>query len=85
MAFASGLHGWGFNVEHFAKIYADKTGVDKEMMMKCLLSDSFFNAKEENTNLMQPEAATSPVSCALCQFIMISADACHHGLSEGRR
>eukprot|EP00959_Pyramimonas_sp_CCMP1952_P055422 1158611-Pyramimonas_sp.AAC.1 len=26
VAFGSGLHGWGFNVERFAKIYAAKMG-----------------------------------------------------------
>ena len=34
VAFGSGLHGWGFNVERFAKIYAAKMGVDKDKMMK---------------------------------------------------
>merc|ERR1712056_150394 len=34
VAFGSGLHGWGFNVERFAKIYAVKMGVDKDKMMK---------------------------------------------------
>ena len=36
VAFGSGLHGWGFNVERFAKIYAAKMGVDKDKMMKRL-------------------------------------------------
>ena len=30
VAFGSGLHGWGFNVERFARIYSAKMGVDKE-------------------------------------------------------
>merc|ERR1712176_1585874 len=47
VAFGSGLHGWGFNVERFAKIYAAKMGVDKEKMMKRLWGDSFFNAKKK--------------------------------------
>jgi len=46
VAFGSGLHGWGFNCERFAKIYASKMGVDKEKMMKRLWGDSFFNAKK---------------------------------------
>merc|ERR1719311_803409 len=31
VAFGSGLHGWGFNVERFAKIYAAKMGADKPL------------------------------------------------------
>jgi len=71
VAFGSGLHGWGFNVERFAKIYAAKMGVDKEKMMKRLWGDSFFNAKKKTwTNVMQPEGCTSPLPRAFCQFIM---------------
>jgi elongation factor 2 len=71
VAFGSGLHGWGFNVERFAKIYAAKMGVDKEKMMKRLWGDSFFNAKKKTwTNVMQPEGCSSPLPRAFCQFIM---------------
>jgi len=71
VAFGSGLHGWGFNVERFAKIYAGKMGVDKEKMMKRLWGDSFFNAKKKTwTNVQQPEGCTEPLPRAFCQFIM---------------
>merc|ERR1712087_284941 len=71
VAFGSGLYGWGFNVERFAKIYAAKMGVDKEKMMKRLWGDSFFNAKKKTwTNVQQPEGCDSPLPRAFCQFIM---------------
>merc|ERR1719421_1186936 len=71
VAFGSGLHGWGFNIERFAKIYAAKMGVDKEKMMKRLWGDSFFNAKKKTwTNVMQPEGCDKPLERAFCQFIM---------------
>merc|ERR1712166_135335 len=71
VAFGSGLHGWGFNVERFAKIYAAKMGVDKEKMMKRLWGDSYFNQKKKTwTNVMQPEGCTEPLQRAFCQFIM---------------
>merc|ERR1712066_736803 len=71
VAFGSGLHGWGFNVERFAKIYAAKMGVDKEKMMKRLWGDSFFNAKKKTwTNVQQPEGCDAPLARAFCQFIM---------------
>merc|ERR1712070_1297518 len=71
VAFGSGLHGWGFNIERFAKIYATKMGVDKDKMMKRLWGDSFFNAKKKTwTNVMQPEGVTEPLQRAFCQFIM---------------
>jgi len=71
VAFGSGLHGWGFNVERFAKIYAAKMGVDKEKMMKRLWGDSFFHAKKKVwTNVQTPEGCTEPLQRAFCQFIM---------------
>merc|ERR1712217_409058 len=71
VAFGSGLHGWAFNVERFAKIYAAKMGVDKDKMMKRLWGDSFFNAKKKTwTNVQQPEGCDKPLERAFCQFIM---------------
>merc|ERR1712061_620613 len=71
VAFGSGLHGWGFNIERFAKIYASKMGVDKEKMMKRLWGDSYFNAKKKTwTNVCQPEGCDKPLERAFCQFIM---------------
>jgi elongation factor 2 len=71
VAFGSGLHGWGFNVERFARIYAAKMGMDKDKMMKRLWGDSFFNAKKKTwTNVQQPEGCSEPLPRAFCQFIM---------------
>jgi elongation factor 2 len=71
VAFGSGLHGWGFTVERFAKIYAAKMGVEKKKMMERLWGDSFFNAKKKVwTNVMQPEGCTEALPRAFCQFIM---------------
>jgi elongation factor 2 len=71
VAFGSGLHGWGFTVERFAKIYAAKMGVEKKKMMERLWGDSFFNAKKKVwTNVQMPEGSTEPLPRAFCQFIM---------------
>jgi len=71
VAFGSGLHGWGFNTERFAKIYAQKLGVEKEKMMKRLWGDNFYNAKKKTfVNVMQPEGVTEALPRCFCQFIM---------------
>lgn len=71
VAFGSGLHGWGFNTERFARIYAGKFGMDKEKMMKRLWGDSFFNAKKKVwTNIQKPDGETVPLRRAFCQLIM---------------
>jgi len=71
VAFGSGLHGWGFNTERFAKIYAGKFGMDKDKMMKRLWGDSFFNAKKKVwTNVQKPEGEDVTLERAFCQLIM---------------
>jgi elongation factor 2 len=71
VAFGSGLHGWGFNTERFARIYAGKFGMDKEKMMKRLWGDSFFNpSKKVWTNEQTPAGETKPLRRAFCQLIM---------------
>ena len=71
VSFGSGLHGWAFNIERFAKIYAKKFGMDKDKMMKRLWGDYFFNAKKKVwTNVAQPEGEAAPLRRAFCQFIM---------------
>jgi elongation factor 2 len=71
VSFGSGLHGWAFNIERFAKIYAKKFGMDKDKMMKRLWGDYFFNAKKKVwTNVAQPEGEAVPLRRAFCQFIM---------------
>merc|ERR1719460_2759713 len=71
VAFGSGLHGWAFNIERFARIYAGKFGVEEDKMMKRLWGDSFFNAKKKTwTNLIQPDGCDKPLRRAFCQFIM---------------
>jgi elongation factor 2 len=71
VSFGSGLHGWAFNIERFAKIYAKKFGMDKDKMMKRLWGDYYFNAKKKVwTNVATPEGETTVLRRAFCQFIM---------------
>lgn len=66
VSFGSGLHGWAFTIEKFAKIYSKKFGVDKEKMMQRLWGDNFYMAKEKKwVKSDQPGAKR-----AFCQFIM---------------
>jgi len=47
VGFGSGLHGWGFNIDRFARMYAAKFGVDHERMMQKLWGDNYFDAKSK--------------------------------------
>jgi len=70
VSFGSGLHGWGFNLNKFAKIYAAKFGVDFDNMMAKLWGDNFFNKKQKTWTKKQYNAAGKKLTRAFCQFIM---------------
>ena len=43
VAFGSGLHGWGFTLTKFASLYAKKFGVKKDLLMKRLWGDHYYD------------------------------------------
>nr|XP_055133417.1 elongation factor-like GTPase 1 isoform X5 [Symphalangus syndactylus] len=45
VVFTSAIDGWGFGIEHFAKIYSQKIGIKKEVLMKTLWGDYYINMK----------------------------------------
>jgi elongation factor 2 len=66
----SGLHGWGFSIPLFAKMYASKFGIAYEKMMEKLWGDNFFNAKTKKwTKQMHPKEG-GKLDRAFCQFIL---------------
>lgn len=66
VSFGSGLHGWAFTIEKFARIYAKKFGVEKDKMMQRLWGDSFYNAADKKF----VKQAGDGCRRAFCQFIM---------------
>ncbi|CAK9019490.1 Elongation factor 2 (EF-2) [Durusdinium trenchii] len=71
VAFGSGLHGWGFGVEHFAKMLSAKTGGNKSRMMEKLWGDWFYHPKKKLwTNVQHPEDCQEPLQRGFCQYIM---------------
>ncbi|KAI9300546.1 P-loop containing nucleoside triphosphate hydrolase protein [Cunninghamella echinulata] len=56
VAFTSGLHGWGFTLQQFARIYSKKFGINEEKILKKLWGDHYFNpstkkwSKKQRTN-----------------------------------
>ncbi|XP_075414176.1 elongation factor-like GTPase 1 isoform X1 [Tenrec ecaudatus] len=45
VVFTSAIDGWGFGIEHFAKIYSKKIGIKKEVLLKTLWGDYYINMK----------------------------------------
>eukprot|EP00917_Polyrhabdina_sp_WS-2016_P009899 GHVP01021716.1.p1 GENE.GHVP01021716.1~~GHVP01021716.1.p1 ORF type:complete len:832 (-),score=135.51 GHVP01021716.1:48-2543(-) len=66
VSFGSGLHGWAFTLEKFAKMYSKKFGIDKEKMMGRLWGDNYYNAAKKTWTKQQAPGTQR----AFCQFIM---------------
>ncbi|XP_073160184.1 elongation factor-like GTPase 1 isoform X3 [Lepidochelys kempii] len=45
VVFASAIDGWGFGIEHFAKLYSQKIGIKHGVLLKTLWGDYYLNAK----------------------------------------
>ena len=45
VAFGSAIHGWGFSLTTFARIYAKKLKQDKKKLIKRLLGDNYYHLK----------------------------------------
>nr|UGN13547.1 elongation factor 2 [Placilonga atlantica] len=43
VAFGSGLHAWGFTLQRFADMYADKFGMDRNVLLPKLWGDNWFS------------------------------------------
>lgn len=66
VSFGSGLHGWAFTIEKFARIYSKKFGVEKSKMMQRLWGDCFYNPEKKSFSKNQDAKSNR----AFCQFIM---------------
>uniref|UniRef100_A0A8C5RK10 Tr-type G domain-containing protein n=1 Tax=Laticauda laticaudata TaxID=8630 RepID=A0A8C5RK10_LATLA len=45
VVFASAIDGWGFGIEHFAKLYSQKMGIKPSVLLKTLWGDYYLNMK----------------------------------------
>jgi elongation factor 2 len=70
VCFGSGLHGWGFNLDKFAGMYAAKFGVAHEKMMQKLWGDNFFNAKAKKWTTRNKDDSGKPLSRCFVMFIL---------------
>ena len=67
VAFGSAIHGWGFSLTTFARIYANKLKQDKKKLLKRLWGDNYYNPKEKKWST-EPE--DDSVQRAFCAYIL---------------
>ncbi|KAJ7911380.1 eukaryotic translation elongation factor 2 [Mycena leptocephala] len=70
VAFASGLHGWGFTLRQFAIRYSQKFSVDQNKMMKRLWGDNFFNPKTKKWTTKSTDADGARLERSFNMFVL---------------
>ena len=82
VAFGSALHGWGFTLTTFAKMYAVKFKQDKNKLIKKLWGDNYYNPKEKKWS-HEPEDET--VQRAFCSYILNPLTKLANDVSTGKK
>ena len=82
VAFGSALHGWGFTLTTFAKMYAAKFKQDKNKLIKKLWGDNYYNPTEKKWS-HEPEDET--VQRAFCSYILNPLTKLANEVSTGKK
>nr|XP_020021200.1 elongation factor-like GTPase 1 isoform X2 [Castor canadensis] len=61
VVFTSAIDGWGFGIEHFAKIYSEKIGIRKEVLLKTLWGDYYMNMKAKKIMKVEQAKGKKPL------------------------
>eukprot|EP00727_Mastigamoeba_balamuthi_P011843 m51a1_g7281 putative elongation factor 2 (734) ;mRNA; r:14964-17516 len=70
VAFGSGLHRWAFSLNTFARMYAQKFGVDKAKMMERLWGDNYFDTNGRKWKNCPTADDGSNLRRSFCRFIL---------------
>ncbi|KIJ21966.1 hypothetical protein PAXINDRAFT_165289 [Paxillus involutus ATCC 200175] len=70
VAFASGLHGWGFTLRQFAGRYSKKFGVPKDKLITKLWGDNFFNPATRKWSTKSADADGKLLERAFNMFVL---------------
>jgi elongation factor 2 len=85
VGFGSGLHGWGFTISKFAKMYAKKFGIAEDKMMKKLWGNNFFNQKKKKWTSKQFDDKGKKLTRGFCDFILKPINALFDAVMGGKK
>jgi len=67
VGFGSGLHAWGFTLNDFAKLYANKFGMSEEKLIKKLWGNNFWDADNHKWVKKNPD---KKLQRGFCEFVL---------------
>ena len=66
----SALHGWGFTLSVFARMYADKFKCEPKKLLSRLWGDNYFNPKKNTWTTISTDEDGNELKRAFCQFVL---------------
>lgn len=70
VGFGSGLHGWAFTLQSFARLYHDKFGISEKKMMKKLWGDHFYDPKLKRWSTSQYDESGKKLERGFCMLVL---------------
>lgn len=65
VVFASAFHGWGFSIENFVEMYANKLKMNRKILRKTLWGEFYFNPKTRKIATRRPNASAQTMFASL--------------------
>jgi len=81
----SGLHGWGFNIDRFAKMYAAKFGIAFDKMMTKLWGENYFNTATKKWTTKGVDAKGKKLKRAFCTFVLEPIGVLFDAIMNGKK
>ena len=82
VVFGSGLHGWGFTLQQFARLYASKFGVCEERMCERLWGEHYYDPQNKRWSRQGTNAQGVKLQRSFCQFILGPLHQIHAAVME---
>ncbi|KAL7718667.1 Elongation factor 2 [Entamoeba marina] len=85
VAFGSGLHGWAFTLEKFAKMWSAKFGIPKERMLEKLWGDNYWDAAAKKWKKTSKGSNGKMLQRGFVQFCFEPITKLFNAIMEGRK
>ncbi|KAL7722262.1 Elongation factor 2 [Entamoeba marina] len=85
VAFGSGLHGWAFTLEKFAKMWSNKFGISKEKMLEKLWGDNYWDGAANKWKKNNKGANGEILQRGFVQFCFEPITKLFKAIMEGRQ
>ena len=83
VAMGSALHGWGFTLNTFAKMYSSKFKIEPKKLLPKLWGDNYFTGKKWTTSSTSEEG--TELTRAFCQMALEPIMKLAHNVQEGKK